>query len=543
MVRGAQRGAPVYSRDPRKVMSSTSNHEIVDVCPTQIQPISHYMTEMVQVDQESALKAKSSTSNQSIVDVCPTQNQQISRSMTEMVQAVQESALKTMPSISNHSIVDVCPTQNEQISHSMTETVQVARETALKAMPSRVKMDYLGICAAQNQKKHLLRAKMLQLAQESIPKVMTSPLKLRYLDVCAELNQPVNPFIAEMLQVDLEYVPSSSIIKIAGNNRLMPVKRVTDNDTMVLAKVLANNTFVKGLDLRFNTLTDTGAEHIGKLLQVTPALSHLNLMGNDIGAEGAEFIARALHHTQSLIALATVLIQNRTIKSLNVNRPILYSLQEEVTIHFSGMLEVNYCLQELHLSKHEMSDVAVERLCEGLERNFTLRFLDLSCNRITCDGVKCLATLLKQNTALEILDLSSNRMEDDGAMHLGDALSMYNNNLKALAVVSNNITGKGLVPLSNAIKTNSTLSYVYIWGNKLDEASCVAFADLLNTGRLTPECTDVEPYVVDGRVYLAELFHGLRKHYYWTPSYGVVDHPISNSSLPIRADYQSFSQD
>ncbi|XP_069474637.1 leucine-rich repeat-containing protein 34 isoform X6 [Ambystoma mexicanum] len=472
MVRGAQRGAPVYSRDPRKVMSSTSNHEIVDVCPTQIQPISHYMTEMVQVDQESALK------------------------------------------------------------------------------------------------------------------VMTSPLKLRYLDVCAELNQPVNPFIAEMLQVDLEYVPSSSIIKIAGNNRLMPVKRVTDNDTMVLAKVLANNTFVKGLDLRFNTLTDTGAEHIGKLLQVTPALSHLNLMGNDIGAEGAEFIARALHrnetlkslkmtgnkientgamhfaamlqinssleeldlgdcdlHTQSLIALATVLIQNRTIKSLNVNRPILYSLQEEVTIHFSGMLEVNYCLQELHLSKHEMSDVAVERLCEGLERNFTLRFLDLSCNRITCDGVKCLATLLKQNTALEILDLSSNRMEDDGAMHLGDALSMYNNNLKALAVVSNNITGKGLVPLSNAIKTNSTLSYVYIWGNKLDEASCVAFADLLNTGRLTPECTDVEPYVVDGRVYLAELFHGLRKHYYWTPSYGVVDHPISNSSLPIRADYQSFSQD
>lgn len=42
-----------------------------------------------------------------------------------------------------------------------------------------------------------------------------------------------------------------------------------------------------------------------------------------------------------------------------------------------------------------------------------------------------------------------------------------------LSVVSNNIQGEGLVALSQSMKTNPTLSNVYIWGNKFDEATCV----------------------------------------------------------------------
>ena len=40
-------------------------------------------------------------------------------------------------------------------------------------------------------------------------------------------------------------------------------------------------------------------------------------------------------------------------------------------------------------------------------------------------------------------------------------------------MVSNNIEGKGLVALSQSMKTNPTLSHIYIWGNKFDEATCV----------------------------------------------------------------------
>ncbi|XP_029472393.1 leucine-rich repeat-containing protein 34 isoform X2 [Rhinatrema bivittatum] len=410
---------------------------------------------------------------------------------------------------------------------------------------------------------------------------MSRDLKQHYLELCAVLIQPVNPFIMEMLiqacQKQDQLAPGVTI-KMAGNNRLVPVQQVTDKDVLVLTHVLRNNKSITGLDLRYNRLTDSGAEHVGKLIQEAPALRYLNLMFNDIGTKGAEILAKSLHRnealkhlkitgnkigstggmyfasmlqinstleeldlgdcdlgTQSLIALATILNQNQVIKSINLNRPLLYSQQEETTVHIALMLKVNHGLKELHLSKHEMTDFGVQRLCENLQENFTLQYLDLSCNRITRDGVKCLAKLLEQNTVLEILDLTSNRMEDDGAIYLSEAIAIYNNTLKALAVGSNNITGNGLVALAKSLNRNRILSYIYIWGNKFDEASCMAFSDLLEIGRLKPSGTDVRPYVVDGRVYLAELFHGLRKHYYWTPSYGEVDSLECNSSLAIRA--------
>ena len=47
-----------------------------------------------------------------------------------------------------------------------------------------------------------------------------------------------------------------------------------------------------------------------------------------------------------------------------------------------------------------------------------------------------------------------------------------------------------------------------------------AFASMLQSGRLASKATDVEPYEVDGVTYLSELSHGIRRWYYWGPSYG-----------------------
>ncbi|KAM3932436.1 leucine-rich repeat-containing protein 34 [Leptodactylus fuscus] len=411
---------------------------------------------------------------------------------------------------------------------------------------------------------------------------MTTGLSQQYNLACTELNQPVNHFIEEVFREMEQLEQLRSTLKICGNNRLLPVKRVTDEDFLAISHVLKDNSFITNLDLRFNNLTNNGAEYIAKFLQDGCSLFHLNLMGNDIETEGAEHIAKALHRNdtlrslrmtgnkignkggmffaamlqinssleeldlgdcdlgiQSLIAFATVLKQNNSIRSLNLNRPLFYVSQEDTSIHIALMLKVNNTLQEIHLSKHEMTDSGVQRLCEALHENKTLKYLDLSCNKITRDGVKCLAELLRHNTTLEILDLTSNRMEDEGAMYLAEAIHSYNSSLRAFAIVSNNITGQGLKHLANAVKSNSGLEYIYIWGNVLDEDACVAFSELLSTGRLNASSTDVRPYIVDGRVYLAELFHGLKKHYYWTPTYGIADDPECNSSLTI-INYHDF---
>ncbi|XP_040422994.1 leucine-rich repeat-containing protein 34 isoform X5 [Cygnus olor] len=336
-------------------------------------------------------------------------------------------------------------------------------------------------------------------------------LHQQYLQACQNLSQPENPFIAHVLREadksDNMKWTKGITLKIAGNNHLVPVQRVTDEDLQVLAFVLRSSVFVTGLDLRYNVLTDVGAKHMTTFLQ----------------------------GTQCLIAIATALTQNKSVKAINLNRPLLYSQEEETTVHVASMLKNNSSLVELHLCKHEIKSFGVERLCEALYENCSLRYLDLSCNRITRDDVKFLGELLKRNQTLEILDLNSNRIEDDGAVYLSEALALYNRTLQALSIVSNNISGKGLVALSQAMKTNTELSYIYIWGNKFDDATCMAFSELIQTGRLKPACTDVELYEVDGHVYLAELSHGLKKHYYWTPSCGEVTNKAANASLAVGA--------
>ncbi|XP_021368730.1 leucine-rich repeat-containing protein 34-like isoform X1 [Mizuhopecten yessoensis] len=394
----------------------------------------------------------------------------------------------------------------------------------------------------------------------------------RYEAVCTELGIEPNPYVTLMFDKEKEEAvllkkkgefKESMDLYLAGNNKLLTDKRLVDSDAEALYKTLCNNTYVDGLDLRYNNLTSVGAKHIAKLLEETVTLKYLNLMCNDIESEGAEAIAKALHKNESLrvlrlngnkignrggmcfaqmlqvnkilealdlgdtdmtieavIALPTVLFRNSTLKALNVNRPLIFSCQEETTVHFAKMLKVNTSIEELHLQKYDMRDFGATRLAENLMANMTFNYLDLSCNRITRDGTKELAKVLKNNTSIKILDLGFNRLEDDGAMHLAEAIATYNTTLETLVVASNGIGNKGLCALADAMKTNTTLTSIFIWGNKLEEPACIAFASLLESGRLKPENTDIQAYVVDGVTKLCELSNQIRRHYYWAPNYG-----------------------
>ncbi|XP_043847446.1 leucine-rich repeat-containing protein 34 [Dromiciops gliroides] len=408
-------------------------------------------------------------------------------------------------------------------------------------------------------------------------------LPQNYLDMCNQFSRNHNPFLYQTLKLlEKEYRKTKKgfedeiTIKIAGNNRLIPVQRLVDDDFEVLVYVLKPHKNVTGLDVRYNLLTDDGAKHVAKLLEEIQSITYLNLMFNDIKTDGGEVIAKALHRNQtlkhlrltgnkienkggmffatmlqinsslekldlgdcdlgmqSLIAIATVLTKNKSIKGINLNRPLLKSEEEESTVHMSHMLQVNSSLIELHMCKHDIKNFGMQQLCEALYLNTGLRYLDVSCNRITRDAMKYMGELLKRNNVLEVIDLSSNRIEDEGSMYVTEALAFYNTSLKALSIVSNNITGKGLTAFSDSMKTNTTLTNIYIWGNKFDSETCVAFANLISSGRLRQENTDVEPYMVDDSVYLAELSHGIKKHYYWTPSYGEVDGASANAGLAI----------
>ncbi|XP_008828370.1 leucine-rich repeat-containing protein 34 isoform X2 [Nannospalax galili] len=405
-------------------------------------------------------------------------------------------------------------------------------------------------------------------------------LQEQYSNFCSENFRKTKPFISSILQEMDEEIKKGKkegiLLNIAGNNHLVPVERLTGEDFWLVSKVLQNQSSISGMDVRYNTIGDTGAYYAAKLLQKQPCITYLNLMFNDIGPEGGESIAKALHKNktlkylrmtgnkienkggmffasmlqinsslekldlgdcdlgmQSVIAFATVLTQNQAIKGINLNRPILYGEEEESTVHIGHMLKENHVLLELHMCKHGIRNYGIQQLCDALYLNSSLRYLDVSCNKITRDGMVYLADVLKSNTTLEVIDLSFNRIENTGANYLSETLTSHNRSLKALSVVSNKIEGEGLVALSKSMKINLTLSNIYIWGNKFDKATCMAFSDLMQSGRLQPDNTDVEPYVVDGHVYLAEVSNGLKKHYYWTPSYGDAYAPSSSAGFAL----------
>uniref|UniRef100_A0A7N5JDJ9 Leucine rich repeat containing 34 n=1 Tax=Ailuropoda melanoleuca TaxID=9646 RepID=A0A7N5JDJ9_AILME len=359
-------------------------------------------------------------------------------------------------------------------------------------------------------------------------------LQENYYNLCMEKSQKINSFILHILQeVDEEIEKGSEgiTLNIAGNSCLLPEERVTGEDFWILFRILKKNPHINGLDVRYNLLSDIGAYYAARLLQKQHKLTYLNLMFNDIGPEGGELIAKALHKNTTLKYLrmtgnkienkggmffAAMLQINSSLEKLDLGDCDL----EESTVHLGHMLKENHCLVELHLCKHNIKNCGMKQLCDALYLNRSLRYLDVSCNRITHDGMMCLADVLKSNTTLEVLDLSFNRIENAGAKYLSETLASHNRSLRALSVVSNNIEGEGLVALSQSMKTNPTFSNVYIWGNKFDEATCMAYSDLIQMGRLKPDNTDVEPFVVDGNVYLAEVYNGLKKHYYWRPTYG-----------------------
>ncbi|XP_011916037.1 PREDICTED: leucine-rich repeat-containing protein 34 isoform X6 [Cercocebus atys] len=382
-----------------------------------------------------------------------------------------------------------------------------------------------------------------------------SGLQEHYSNLCMEKSQKINPFILRILQeVDEEIkkgLAAGITLNIAGNNRLVPVERVTGEDFWILSRILKNCLYINalficasGLDVGYNLLSDVGAYYAAKLVQKQLNLIYLNLMFNDIGPEGGELIAKVLHKNQTLKYLrmtgnkienkggmffAAMLQINSSLEKLDLGDCDL----EESTVHIGRMLKENHCLVVLHMCKHDIKNSGIQQLCDALYLNSSLRYLDVSCNKITHDGMVYLADVLKSNTTLEVIDLSFNRIENAGANYLSETLTSHNRSLKALSVVSNNIEGEGLVALSQSMKTNLTFSHIYIWGNKFDEATCVAYSDLIQMGRLKPDNTDVEPFVVDGRVYLAEVSNGLKKHYYWTSTSGESYDHSSNAGFAL----------
>eukprot|EP00949_MAST-11_sp_MAST-11-sp1_P002015 g2015.t1 len=340
-------------------------------------------------------------------------------------------------------------------------------------------------------------------------------------------------------------------LDLSGSRKELFSSRVTDEvlDTLCLACVEVSPTF-SVLDLSCNRLTD--ACTLPELIKAAN-VEHLILRSNDIGAEGTMNICNsivegfgqgkilrtlvlngnpigedgglavaqmlqegsAVEHldlgnaeigTQSLIALASALGYNHSLKVVNLENPRTYEIEDTTTYHIAKMLRANRSLEELYLGKHNMTDSGAQLLAEHLEDNASLRVLDLRANKIGIAGAESLAILLMRGgTIIQVLNLASNRICDQGAQALAVALRS-SGNLQSLDVSRNEIGDMGLVAIADALNSNSTLERLRLFGNEFGEQAADAIKELFESRfkYFDFKEKDFVPYVVDGRPMIAK---------------------------------------
>ena len=58
--------------------------------------------------------------------------------------------------------------------------------------------------------------------------------------------------------------------------------------------------YIEDIDVRYNEITDVGAQALGDLIRKSPRLLGLNIQGNKIKSDGAQYLADALKECTGL---------------------------------------------------------------------------------------------------------------------------------------------------------------------------------------------------------------------------------------------------
>jgi Leucine Rich repeat len=120
---------------------------------------------------------------------------------------------------------------------------------------------------------------------------------------------------------------------------------------------------------------------------------------------------------------------------------------------------------------------------DALKNSSTLK--SLSCNFDTYDKdfakttfSRAIAAALKVNSSLTFLKLCYNSIDNEGAIAIADALKV-NSSLTFLYLDNNSIKQEGAIAIADALKVNSSLTSLNLSDNLIDDEGAIAIADAL----------------------------------------------------------------
>ena len=248
------------------------------------------------------------------------------------------------------------------------------------------------------------------------------------------------------------------------------------------------------LNLSFNDLTESGANHIAKLLSSPCLVGKLVCTGNHkLGDNGVETIVKSTidNYTIQILELRGCGIGIKGIQAIsesfkNISDLKTLDISENNLDHemlklLTESLANNYTLTTLKLKwcqlGSDLSEVIVDNLL-----NSSLLNLDLQHNHLGNTGVASIVHALKKNPKLNSLNLDINDITDDGVPSLSELITANLSNLSEL-YVSGNLLDHGIEAVCSALTKNNSLRTVGVmpYSMSLGEQSSIALSKLLTS--------------------------------------------------------------
>lgn len=152
-------------------------------------------------------------------------------------------------------------------------------------------------------------------------------------------------------------------VVIQGNDKQNFGNRLSDTGLIALCSALESFAiYIEDIDLRYNEITDEGAQALADLIAKSPRLLGLNLQGNQIKSEGAQYLAEALKECLNLQYLNLNMNKIKTNGAMMITE-LLFTHDKLLSLNLGnnkidhdgiiGILSVlnssNYTLEELNI--------------------------------------------------------------------------------------------------------------------------------------------------------------------------------------------------
>lgn len=285
-------------------------------------------------------------------------------------------------------------------------------------------------------------------------------------------------------------------------------------DSLTIAKLLLKakeSPHVKDLEMRFVELDGTITEALKQLLSGNPRdWQNISVIGCS-GCHGAFLtpLSMALEQCNRLIMnhnnldyegfqrLGQSLRTSRTLQSLHFKRDSLTGAN--ATVLFEG-LQVNNTLEELVLNFCRFDQQGIDALSMSLQRNTFIKTLDLGGCYLSDQFVEQIVSSLANHPSLESLVLTLNSCHERGTQAIARLLSsdscrlmhlnlshqkdeedrkpcieslakaiQKNTSLSSLKLSRNSLRSHEIPPLIHAMTLNSTLQYLDLTNNLIDD--------------------------------------------------------------------------